>query len=171
MNAGLPEYVDAWRMVQARSTFQGTLPLQAMARLRESLASAEGAVGVQIDFGRDDSGVARLRVRADAELPLVCQRTLEPFILPVHVDVRLGLIATEQDEASLPAGYEPLLAEPGKLRLADVVEDELILALPVVPVKPGTSPVTPDWNTTEQVQDNVAPKPFDVLRTIKASRS
>ena len=35
-------------------------------------------------------------------LPLICQRGLERFELPVHIDTRLGLIAREADEAGLP---------------------------------------------------------------------
>ena len=76
-------------------------------------------------------------------LPLVCQRTLEVYRQPVHVEQRLGLIGHESDEAALPPGYEALLIVDGQLHPAEVIEDELILALPVVPLKPG-APL--DWN-------------------------
>ena len=46
-------------------------------------------------------------------------------------------IEDESEEAALPQGYEPLLIADGQVNLADVIEDELILALPVVPLKPG----------------------------------
>ena len=46
-------------------------------------------------------------------------------------------IEDESEEAALPPGYEPLLIADGQVNLADVIEDELILALPVVPLKPG----------------------------------
>ena len=167
MNNVLPESVDAWRMVQARRSFQGSLPLASLPRLRGSLAATDGAVDFDLEFGKDDLGVAHLRVRADASLPLTCQRTLEVFQLPVHVDARLGLIAQEADEAALPGGYEPLLTIDGAVHLADVVEDELILALPVVPVKPGTEHREPALAGTVQDVANGLANPFAALQELK----
>ncbi|HET8940681.1 MAG TPA: YceD family protein [Rudaea sp.] len=170
MNAVLPESVDAWRMVQGRCAFQGSLPLAAMSRLRDSLAACDGDVIFDLEFGKDELGVAQLRVRAEAALPLVCQRTLETFALPVQIDTRLGLISREEDEATLPTDVEPLLIANGMLRLADVVEDELILALPVVPVKPGTTPTGPAWSDEAQVQEAEVENPFAALAKIKSAK-
>jgi uncharacterized protein len=171
MNTALPESVDAWRMVQARRSFQGTLPLAAMPRLRDSLASRDGAVAYELEFGKDDIGVALLHVRADATLPLTCQRTLEVFGLPVHVDAKLGLIVREEEESALPSGYEPLLTPDGHLNLADVIEDELILALPVVPLSPGAEEQPRVWGETNETQDDdTQPNPFGVLKKMKVAK-
>ncbi len=104
MSAALPESVDAWRMVASRRHFEGELPLRSLKRLRDSLASDEGTVRYRLEFGRDEMNVAFLKLDAEADLPLVCQRSLETFRLPVVVDERLGLIAREQDEAALGSG-------------------------------------------------------------------
>jgi len=171
MNAALPETVDAWRMVQARRSFQGSIPLAALSRLRGSLASAEGAVTYDIEFGKNELGVANVWVRAEAGLPLTCQRSLEPFVLPVQVDARLGLIESEAEESGLPAGFEPLLVDNGQLRLADVVEDELILALPVVPLKPGVAPVERVWGDNDtETSATGSDNPFAVLRKMKVPK-
>jgi uncharacterized protein len=158
-------------MVQARRSFQGILPLAALPRLRDSLAAVDGEVAFAVEFDKDDLGVAYVHVRADAALPLICQRSLETFALPVHVDTRLGLIVKEADEAALPSGYEPLLIGDGALRLADVIEDELILALPVVPVKPGSAQVTRTWGEADATEAANEPNPFSVLQKIKLPKS
>jgi uncharacterized protein len=170
MSATLPESVDAWRMVSARRSFQGSLPIAAMRRLCEVLADDAGVAQYELDFGRDEYGTAYVDVRVQAPLWLVCQRTLEPFIMPVTVDSRLGMIRSEREESALPPGCEPLLvAEDDKLSPIDVIEDELLLALPLVPVNPdGELPeeVTrpPEEETpTERRPDN----PFAVLRELK----
>ena len=146
------------------------MPLAALPRLRDSLAAADGVVTFDLEFGKDDLGVPLLRVRADATLPLLCQRTLDVFGLPVHVDSRLGLITQESEEAGLPGGYEPLLANEGELRLADVIEDELILAVPVVPVKPGSTPESRTWGDSEAEEEPAKPNPFAVLKNMKVAR-
>jgi uncharacterized protein len=171
MNAALPETVDAWRMVQARRSFQGSIPLASMPRLRSSLESDGGAVTYDIEFSKNDLGVANVWVRAEAGLPLMCQRSLEPFVLPVRVDARLGLIESEAEEAGLPAGYEPLMVDNGRLRLADVIEDELILALPVVPLKPGVDPIERAWGADEtETPATGSDNPFAVLKKLKVSK-
>src|ERR1700761_4843406 len=140
MSVTLPESVDAWRMVSARRSFQGELPIVAMKRLGGALAGTEGTAQYELDFGRDEFGTAYLDVRVQAPLSLTCQRTLEPFVLPLTVDSRLGLIRSERDESALPPNVEPLLvADDGKLSLLDVIEDELLLALPLVPVNPDSA--------------------------------
>ena len=79
---------------------------------------------------------------------------------------RLGLIREEADEAGLPEGYEPLLlSEDGALRPAELVEDELILAVPVVPVKPGTEAMERDWPVREEEQRQASP--FAALARLK----
>jgi uncharacterized protein len=170
MSVTLPESVDAWRMVSARRSFQGELPIVAMKRLGGALAGTEGTAQYELDFGRDEFGTAYLDVRVQAPLSLTCQRTLEPFVLPLTVDSRLGLIRSERDESALPPNVEPLLVvDDGKLSLLDVIEDELLLALPLIPINPdSTLPEEvvgppPGEISSEERSDN----PFAVLRELK----
>lgn len=171
MSAGVPpervpEVLDAWRMVAARRGVEGRLPLSSLTRLEGSLLDTEGEVRFALDFDRDALQVPYVELRIDAQLPLECQRSMERFLLPVQIVQRLGLIRDEADEAALPPGYEPLLVpEDGQLRAIDLVEDELILAVPVVPVKPGSEAVERDWPATQIEQERV--NPFAALSALK----
>lgn len=147
------------------------MPVAALERLCGALAGSEGEVSFRLDFGRDELGTDYVDVHAQAPLTMICQRTLEPFVLPVTVDNRLGLIRQERDEAGLPPGCEPLLvAGDGRLHPADVIEDELLLVLPLVPVNPDSS--LPDAVTDRGAagQGDAAEQennPFAVLRELK----
>ncbi len=158
-------------MVSARRSFEGTLAIVGLQRLCEVLASTDGEVSFGLDFGRDSIGTSYVDVRASAPLPLTCQRSLEPFVLPVTVQTRLGLIRQEHDEAGLPPECEPLLvAEDGRLCLADVIEDELLLALPLVPVNPNSSlpdEVTGHHPGEDSTGNERSENPFAVLRKLK----
>ncbi len=135
------------------------------------LAADDGAVEYELDFGRDSLGISYVDVRAKVSLTVTCQRSLEPFALPIVVDTRLGLIKLERDEAALPPECEPLLvAEDGRLSPADVIEDELMLALPLVPVNPDSS--LPDEVTGHELEEDLSREgrsenPFAVLRELK----
>ena len=153
-------------MVAARRTFEGALPLSTMPRLRDSLVDTEGDARVEIDFDTDALRVPYIELRITAKLPLECQRSLQRFAYPVRIVQRLGLIRDEADEEALPEGYEALLVgEDGLVRPAELVEDELILAVPVVPVAPGTDVVEQDWAAPEEETQRASP--FAALSQLK----
>ncbi|MBB1471510.1 MULTISPECIES: YceD family protein [unclassified Luteimonas] len=173
MSADVPEVLDAWRMVAARREFAGRLPLSALARLADTLVDAEGDVSFSLGFDRDELQVPFVELRIDAELPLLCQRTLQRFLFPVSLVQRLGLLRASDDEseseaaeAALPEGYEALLvADDGLVRPAELVEDELILAVPVVPMAPGSESVERDWPVSEDEEQSA--NPFAALADLK----
>ncbi len=173
MSAEVPEVLDAWRMVAARRGLEGRLPLSSMERLRGSLADVEGEVRFELQFDRDALKLPYAELRIAAELPLQCQRSLQRFLFPVQLVQRLGLVragtgSEEVDEAALPEGYEPLLVpENGLLDPAGLVEDELILALPTVPVMPGTEAVDQEWGAPEEETRRASP--FAALAGLKPS--
>jgi uncharacterized protein len=158
----VPELLDVWRMVAARREFEGRVPLAAMTRLRDSLVDAEGEVRYTLAFDTDALRVPYVELRVEVELPLECQRSLRRFLFPVRLVQRLGLIRDEADEAALPPDYEALLvADDGMLRPVELVEDELILALPVVPVSPEAEAVERDFAPT--AEETAQANPFAAL--------
>lgn len=169
MVASLPESVDAWRMVSARRSFAGCLPVAGLSRLCEALADATGDIRYALDFGRDDQQVCYVDVRADVVVQLMCQRTLQPFALPLAVNTRLGMLRSEHEEAGLPADVEPLLIPcDAWINPADVIEDELLLALPLVAINPDAG--ISDVNTSSDVGPSAGDakeNPFAVLRELK----
>ncbi|MGY0618831.1 YceD family protein [Lysobacter sp. A378] len=163
----VPEVLDALRMVATRRGVEGRVPLAALVRLRDSLVDSDGDVSYSLDFGTDELQVPYVELRAQASLPLLCQRSLERFLFPVAIAQRLGLIRNEADEAALPEGYEPLLMPPdGMLSAVALVEDELILAIPVIPVKPGTEAMEADWPAPAADLERV--NPFAALSALKS---
>ena len=74
------------------------MPLASLDRLSGLLAEPEGDVAFSVEFDRDALGVAYVALKVDAELPLLCQRTLERFLLPVHLDQRMGLMRDESED-------------------------------------------------------------------------
>ncbi|KAA2285630.1 YceD family protein [Arenimonas fontis] len=168
MSATLPPVLDAWRMVAARRLFEGRLPLAGMPRLREVLEGAEGDCRYELEFGRDALDIPYVELRLQAELPLLCQRTLERFLYPVRLVQRLGLVTDESQEAALPGGMEPVQPGPGgELHPAGLVEDELLLAIPVVPINPASAPVEAEWPAGDEPG---RPNPFAALAALKAQK-
>lgn len=158
-------------MAAARRSFDGRLPLAVMARLRDLLADTEGEARFALEFGHDALQVPFAELRVDADLPLICQRSLQRFLQPVTVAQRFALVrgidGDEEDvEASLLPDYEVLqLSDDGMLRPAELVEDELILAVPLVPTMPGTESVERDWPVPPE--EEALANPFAALASLK----
>jgi uncharacterized protein len=167
--------VDAERMVAGRRSFEGVLPVAELPRLVAALADDRGEIGYRLDFVQGELGGPQLRVRLTAGLTLECQRTLEPFVWPAVVDTRLGLLASEAEVAALPPDCEPLVLEAGALSPKRVIEDELLLALPLVPVKPGSEVLQGEWSAPDHEsrgagQGEPAVHPFAGLRNLLEAR-
>jgi len=151
-------------MVAGRRIVEGHLPLSALPRLAGLLFDDEGEVRFSLGFDRDALGVAYAELELETTLPLQCQRSLQRFGFPVQMRQRLGLIRKEDDEAGLPPGYEPLLVpESGEVRATELIEDELILSIPVVPVDPDSAPTAPPQEAIEPERPNA----FAALAALK----
>ncbi|KAF1013749.1 MAG: Large ribosomal RNA subunit accumulation protein YceD [Stenotrophomonas maltophilia] len=154
-------------MVVARRRFDGQVALADMSRLQGLVADTEGECVFSLEFGRDEIlRVSYVELTIDTALPLICQRSMQRFLLPVKMVQRLGLIRDEDEESSLPEDYEALLVpEDGQLAPLELVEDELVLAVPVVPLSPDGEPVERDWAPTQEESDKA--NPFAALAALK----
>lgn len=159
----LPLVIDPIRLAEAGSRFQGQLDLAQFQRLASSLQQVQGEVDVEVEFGRDDLHIAHLNGRLRTRLVLVCQRCLQPVTWPVDASFALGLVTTDQAAEQLPENYEPLMVSSA-MTLADIIEDELILAVPLVPMHARAECPAQDLGAEQQGKDT---HPFAALARLK----
>ena len=181
MSREFPDYVDPWKAADGRRVFQGTMPLNRMKRLQPLLAEDapevsgnEGDVTPGPDvaafsarFDHDEQGVVTIDIEVDARLPLVCQRSLQPYLQQVNRHSLLAVIEDMAEQELLPENYEPVWVEHGRLALLDLVEDELLLGVPEVPRNPETDEIelsTDDGiQTASPAEDEETHRPFEGL--------
>jgi uncharacterized protein len=137
MSGALPPSLDLARAARQTYGLQGRLPVKSLPRLTAVLASDAGEVELKLEAGLDPARRVVVTGRMDAELELQCQRCLEPVKLKVHAEPHLAWVKTDEQLAALPDGYEPLLSADGQVALKELVTDELLLALPLVPKHEG----------------------------------
>jgi uncharacterized protein len=111
----------------------GELELEKMPRLAGLLQSADGSVRASLRFRQRGAGALALTLEYDATVLLLCQRCLEPYRERLANRVELALVEEGASEASLPEGLEPVELDDGRLLPAGLVEDELIVSIPLVP--------------------------------------
>ncbi|MEY6431017.1 YceD family protein [Thioalkalicoccus limnaeus] len=165
MSEGLPEDIDWLRAVKSGLVLEGVLPLVDLPRLREALyGRVEGMLCYSIAFERDQAGRALIRGRLSTALRLECQRCLGPMAQPVDVELMVVLVTAESSLEALPEEYDPLVVEGGSVRLRDLIEDELLLAIPLVPRHPLGQCADPGLAEGDlSSRDGARPNPFAVL--------
>ena len=157
MQNDLPEIVDLWHLAAVGGRLRGTLPLQRMQRLKPLLASDAGDVVIELFGGIDQQSRLFIAGHLDARAEMICQRCMLVTAIPIAADFRLILAHSEEQAAALPKQCEPLIAQEGGSSIIELVEDELILALPIIPV-------------CENREDCGYSPPHDVAKTSEASK-
>lgn len=72
--------------------------------------------------------------RVSATLVLTCQRCLEDTEVHVAADCHLAFVEDEDAAVAVPASHDPVVMTKGRVSLAELVEEELLLSMPAVPV-------------------------------------
>ena len=131
----LPEFVDPFRLACRQIRMSGAIPITAMTRMATLVRDDSGMAEVVLRFRMSASGVPRADGRALLIAHLTCQRCLEPLDLEVAPELKFAFTdgGEAAERAALAAGYEPLACD-GRIGLAEIVEDEMLLALPDFPM-------------------------------------
>lgn len=144
------------------------MPIAALPRLPALLAEPTGEVEYVLEGGVDGQGVHYLRGRVRATVILLCQRCLQPMAWPVDAGLRLGLVSGTAAGPELPEDYEPYEWPGGVVEIASLVEDELLLALPIVARHAALEcPAEPAARREEPRSEN----PFAVLTKLKPTQT
>jgi uncharacterized protein len=169
-NARLPKYMDARKIFLQREQVSGLLEIGDLRRLRGLLADDIGRVYVELSFLLDDSGKRIIKGKVKATLSVICQRCLEKFEILVGDNISLGVIESEDAALGLDSTLDPWICSDYKLSLLDLVEEQLILCLPIVNHHEDADCVNSiDYqaNVNAKEGDSAKDSPFAVLRTLK----
>ena len=163
----LPERLDLLATAGAGRTLQGSIPVARLERVVPALASADGELEVSLELGRDPAGIRYLAGTIRGEVMLSCQRCLEPVSRVLDLRFRLGLVQDEASVAGLPEQYEALLVTGEPNSIADIVSDEVLLALPLVPLHAEDDNDCRAFLKDYQPGDGARESPFAVLAGLK----
>ena len=172
MKSGLPDRIEPIKLAQTGQTLSGQSQGAALSRWAESSADPvrSGPVDWKAHFKLRTDGAGRevawMNLHAQAGLQLVCQRCLLPMDWRQQLERQYRFVATESQALELDADTEEdLLALDQPLDLLALVEDELIMDLPMVPMhEECPKPVRLTTQTPDFVE---APPVFSALAGLK----
>jgi uncharacterized protein len=175
MSREFPDWINPWAAAQGRREFNGTWPLAKMPRLAPLLCAAGGDAVFSLRLSTDMDQRPVIALRVEAELPLTCQASLQPYLQPVEREVELGVVASMAEVQLLPDHLDPVLVENGRVAVVTLVEDELLLAMPQVPRNPALDTVVveagDDAPATETAAGEPRQRPFAGLDELLSESS
>ena len=174
----LPLEVDPFRLAAREEHLQGSIPIKQMKRLLTALSSGDGDVFIDAVFSVDINQVVLLTGQIKTDTKLICQRCMGEMDLPISLDFQLAFVRSEAEMERLPEGYEVTLIEDTPMMLSDIIEDEILLALPAIPKHldehcPSDNEAQ-DWNSQQTIETNTESSkrenPFDILASLKTDK-
>jgi len=137
-----PKLRDVRKLADSRAVIDLELALTALPHFPAEYVAAGGAVKAHLVFGREQ-GYAMVRVELQAQVQATCQRCLGPVPLRLQASSPVLIVESEQEAEGAPAGWETYLAPEGRLVPEALVGEELLLALPIVPLHEPVSQCEP----------------------------
>lgn len=165
----LPLEVDMFKAALAHRVIEGNLALSTMPRLTPLIADNQGAVSAKLSFGKDIEGLYYIEGKLTCQLTVICQRCMQPMQISIKHSFMLSPAWTDQQAKILPEHYEPMMLQESddRIMISDIIEDELILQLPLLP----KHDVGECYANLETLGDNYTeeakPNPFAVLARLK----
>ena len=159
MSREYPDWISPGRAAEGKRIFSGTIALSRMKRLAALLVEVTGKdwgeASFEASFKYDIDKRVVSEFWVEAALPLVCQASLDVYDELVRRQSTLAVIDNDHEQQELPDDYEPVIAEKGRLAIASLVEEELLLGLPQVPRKPGLEKI--EYSTGGKVRRSAEP--------------
>jgi uncharacterized protein len=125
--------IDAFEFARKGLEASGSLAIEQLERL--DVLERSGSLEWRATGSCDADGRPFLGLAVKGKLVLACQRCLEPMVHEVNVGSQLLLARDEAQAAAVPLEELEFDAVVGSERfdLGELIEDEIILSLPLVP--------------------------------------
>lgn len=124
--------VSLKEVVEGNIVLEGLITSDRLSRLSDSVIAIEKSFDVILKFGRNLSGKTQIVVKINGSVVVQCQRCLDNMNLPITVDTILTVVAHDDEAKSSIAHQEPIIIQNDVLEIDTIVEDEILLVLPIV---------------------------------------
>ena len=166
MSEQLPEIADFLKQAERNVSLEGHLPLARLERLSEALCDTAGELHARLNFG-EIAGFHCLQGTVEASFMLICQRCISPMEHRVSGRFKFGLVLDEEEIDELPADLEPYLIEGDEQSIIELLEDELLLSLPIAAMHQEECSEFLKKHNEQKKAEKEASSPFAVLKGMK----
>ncbi len=166
----IPITLDPVRAAQRGLSYEGVVPFDTLTRLGEVVTAGDSEVQVNVHCKKDKQGNNVIAGNASTKVVLQCQRCNEDLGLDLELEFAYSPVGIGKSSEHLPEYYEIAeMDEDGEINLHRLIEDELMLAIPIIPAHEDSncqySEQPLSFGEIEAKDDK--PNPFDILKQLK----
>jgi len=137
MSPGPADQVNAKELSARAAVLERRLELNQLERVGEAGGLPGTRVDAQLRFGLFE-GRTTVDVAVTGSVTLQCQRCLQPCDCKLDESAQLIVVRDEDEEVA--GGFEPFVGTPEQLSLSALIEEQVLLALPLVPMHAAGTP-------------------------------
>ena len=165
----LPAQIDPRKLALQGISLEGEFAVKNLTRLKDSVEAVTGALKVSLQFSLDESRQPMVTGSASICVDVVCQRCLDIVNKEINTAIALQIIWSEDQLSNVAPNYEPWIVVDKFADLDVVIEDEVLLALPIVNYH-NIGECTGDAFDTKadtNLEEASIESPFSVLQQLK----
>lgn len=157
--------LDPSRLGRRQSVVEGKWKVSDCSRIHDLLSHQEGEIEYRFSFSRS-SGKTKIESNLSGTVYMPCQRCFEPVEVELNTSGVQMVVFNEEDASTLPSDVDPVLVdEQGEVALITLIEDEILLGLPIV-ARHEDRLCGPRLTKAPSVNQTNTHKPFSDLATL-----
>ena len=165
----LPAQIDPRKLALQGAVLEGVICAADLKRLATAVLAVTSSLKAYVQFSRDESGQPIVTGTASVFVDVVCQRCLDPVNIELKADLSLQIIWSEDQISNVAPDCEPWIVVDRLADLNEVIEDEVLLALPIVNYHhigecTGDAYLETANSISEETDNN---SPFNILKQLK----
>ncbi|MCB1647087.1 MAG: DUF177 domain-containing protein [Pseudomonadales bacterium] len=128
----LPLLVNHRKLVSDKARLEGTIPFDSLGRFTDLLLDKDGDVQARLEFRKGKRQKTLVVGNLQAAVSVTCQKCLEPMTLALETNFRTLILKTDEELDALEQEDDGFVCPDEMLPLTDLIEDELIVGMPMV---------------------------------------
>ena len=164
LSKGLPDQLKLFNFAKKEISLSGLYQISDFPRISEIASNKKDNIRADLSFYLKNSKTPCVDGIIELDIVLSCQRCLDDLSIALKVNFNLAFVRHDQQAVELDSHYEIYVTEEEELATLDLISDEILLSIPMVP--------THDYDCIQEINEQgiveeKSENPFSILKKIK----
>ena len=164
LSKGLPDQLKLFNFAKKEISLSGLYQISDFPRITEIASNKKDNVRVELSFYLKNNKTPCVEGIIELDIVLTCQRCLDNLSIALKVNFNLAFVRNDQQSEELDSHYEIYVIEEEELATFDLISDEILLSIPMVP--------THDYDCIKEINEQEivegkSENPFAILKKTK----
>ena len=163
-NKSLPDQITLFNFAKKEISLSGIYQISAFPKISEIASNKKDSIKLDLSFYLKNNKTPCVEGIIELNIVLECQRCLDDLSIALKINFNLAFVRHDQESDELDSHYEIYVIEDEELATHDLISDEILLSIPMVPAHDYDC--IKEINKQEIVEEK-SENPFAILKKIK----